>query len=207
MSTIGDLANATPTGLKLSEKLSYAEWESVGFNLAKVGKAMQWWIGDWVNYGGKRYGDTYKAAIDATGMSLGAVQNIASVCRSFETSRRREHLSFKHHVEVWSLEPGQQNELLDRAESESLSCAKLRELVRAINAEEGDLVDDSQESGEVDSGHSINVGQVDEQDWFQACVSAFRKAENRLEAMRLMIDTLEPFEAAIVRDWAIGRLS
>ena len=41
----------------------------------------------------------------------------------------------------------------------------------------------------------------------EVAVKAFRKAENRLEAMRLMIDTLEPFEAAIVRDWAIGRLS
>ena len=40
----------------------------------------------------------------------------------------------------------------------------------------------------------------------EIAVKAFRKAENRLEAMRLMIDTLEPFEAAIVRDWAIERL-
>lgn len=41
----------------------------------------------------------------------------------------------------------------------------------------------------------------------EIAVKAFRKAENRLEAMRLMIDTLEPFEAAIVRDWAMERLS
>lgn len=41
----------------------------------------------------------------------------------------------------------------------------------------------------------------------EIAVKAFRKAENRLEAMRLMIDTLEPFEAAIVRDWAMERLN
>lgn len=41
----------------------------------------------------------------------------------------------------------------------------------------------------------------------EIAVKAFRRAENRLEAMRLMIDTLEPFEAAIVRDWAMERLN
>lgn len=202
---MSDLANATPTGLTLSEKLSYAEWESVGFDLAKVGKAMQWWIGDWVNYGGKRYGETYKAAIDATGMSYGTVANFASTCASFESSRRRENLAFSHHVAVQPLEPDRQDELLDRAESEGLSCAKLREIVRSIN---------SIEETEADKGDECSDGQVDYKDsngsaenWSEIAVKAFRRAENRLETMRLMIGTLEPFEAAIVRDWAIERLS
>lgn len=205
LSTISDLANATPTGLTLGEKLSYAEWESVGFDLAKVGKAMQWWIGDWVNYGGKRYGETYKAAIDATGMSYGTVANFASTCASFESSRRRENLAFSHHVVVQPLEPDQQDELLDRAESEGLSCAKLRELVRSINSiKETEAYEIDEESNDqADYKDSC----LDTENWAEIAVKAFRKAENRLEAMRLMIDTLEPFEAAIVRDWAIERLN
>lgn len=40
----------------------------------------------------------------------------------------------------------------------------------------------------------------------EICVSAFRKAENRLEPLRLIVAELEPFEAAIVRDWILERL-
>lgn len=204
MSTISDLANATPVGLSLDDKLSYAEWESVGFDLAKVGKAMQWWIGDWVNYGGKRYGETYKAAIEATGMSPKTCQTYALISKAFEMPRRRGNLAFGHHVEVWSLEPGQQDELLDRAETEGLSCAKLRELVRSINSI--DEIERGEANQEIERQADHRDSQEDTENWSEIAVKAFRKAENRLEAMRLMIDTLEPFEAAIVRDWAIKRL-
>lgn len=133
MNIINGQCEISQTGLNISDDLSYAEWEAVGFELAKAGRSMQWWVGDWVNYGGKRYGETYKAAIEATGMSLGAVQNMASVCRGFEASRRREVLSFKHHVEVCSLPTDKQEEILDRAEKESLPASKVREIVRSIN--------------------------------------------------------------------------
>lgn len=207
MNIIGDLADATPTGLTIGENLSYAEWESVGFGLAKVGKAMQWWIGDWVSYGGKRYGETYKAAIDATGMAYQTVANFASVCNSFEFSRRRENLSFKHHVEVQSLEPDKQDELLDRAEAEGLSCASLRELVRAINCIEGDAIDpDEQCDDSDDDEQQSEPEQPDTESWSEVCVKAFRKAENRLEALRMIYAELEPHEAAVLSDWIKERL-
>ncbi len=41
----------------------------------------------------------------------------------------------------------------------------------------------------------------------EVCVKAFRKAENRLEPLRLIVDSLEPFEAAIVRDWVVEKLN
>jgi hypothetical protein len=41
----------------------------------------------------------------------------------------------------------------------------------------------------------------------ESCVKSFRKAENRMEALRLITSELEPFEAAIVRDWITERLN
>jgi hypothetical protein len=38
--------------------------------------------------------------------------NAAGVCRAFETSRRREDLSFQHHAEVASLAPAEADALL-----------------------------------------------------------------------------------------------
>lgn len=187
--------------------MSYADWEAVGFELAKVGKAMQWWIGDWVNYGGKRYGETYKAAIDATGMSYGAVKQFASLCNEFEMCRRRHILSFKHHVEVWSLEPDQQDELLDRAEAEGLSCAKLREIVRSMNGGNSKVgetpVAHTAVEQIVDSEEDLPHNQIAD-NWAANCIKEFGRRENRLAFVRAIIQQLSDAELIVVRDWIEG---
>jgi hypothetical protein len=199
LTTISGHAEASPTGLSIGSDLSYAEWESIGFDLAKVGKAMQWWIGDWVNYGGKRYGETYKAAIEATGMSYGTVTTFASVCKAFESSRRKEHLTFTHHMAVWSLEPDQQDELLDRAEAEGLSCAKLREIVRSMNCIETTEESDAVEEAEQDDSPAFD--EPIQSDWESICVDAFHKAESRLNTLKKIIGELQPHEVALVAEW------
>jgi hypothetical protein len=41
----------------------------------------------------------------------------------------------------------------------------------------------------------------------EVCVAAFRKAENRLEVLRMIASELEPHEAAVVRDWITERMN
>lgn len=57
----------------------------------------------------------------------------ASVCRGFETSRRREVLSFTHHREVAALPPMEADELLDQAAHMGWSTRDLRSAVREFN--------------------------------------------------------------------------
>ena len=188
-------------GLTISGDVTYEEWEDIGYQLARVGKGWQWWVGDWINFGKGRYGETYKAAIEAAGLKYQAAANIASVATAFEVSRRRESLSFKHHAEVQGLEPDEQDELLDRAESELLSCASLRGFVQKIKCIEQPAIDsvDGGEQTELLAATDIDIA-IDE------CLAAFRKSENRLEPLRQIVAELEPFEAAIVRDWIVERL-
>jgi hypothetical protein len=40
----------------------------------------------------------------------------------------------------------------------------------------------------------------------EICVKAFRKAENRLEALRLIASELEPHEAAVLSEWLLERV-
>jgi hypothetical protein len=40
----------------------------------------------------------------------------------------------------------------------------------------------------------------------EKAVAAFRKSENRLEPLKLMVGLLEPYELAVLRDWCIERL-
>jgi hypothetical protein len=71
------------------------------WDAAKFIKTINWWVR------GNGAGDKpkFQAAADA-----------AFVCRKFETSRRREVLSFQHHREVASLPPAEADALLDWCE-------------------------------------------------------------------------------------------
>src|SRR5262249_55648987 len=95
---------------------------------------VSWWIGDWWAFGEHRYGSR-KALVEADNWRGPAYQtcaNAASVCRSFEPSRRREVLSFTHHAKV----AGDDNAdaLLDWCEEAILETGKPRS-VRALHEE------------------------------------------------------------------------
>lgn len=194
---ITNCEGASETGLTLAENLSYAEWEQVGFQIAKIGRSMQWWIGDWINYGNKKYGETYKAAIEATGFCYQTVQKFSLVSQVFEMQRRRCILTFNHHVEVRGLEKAQQDELLDRAEHEGWSCSRLRKEVWNLR-NIGEQVDNETDgSEEFDNEHTEGI----DVDWSKTVIEAFSKVENRLETVRNLVQQFTEAEKQILRDW------
>lgn len=126
--------------LKLASDLTFDAWGELGNRLAAMDRKLNWWIGDWWAAGQHRYGERAKvAAEDIFGKEIQTLMNIGSICRSFETSRRREVLSFKHHAEVSGLPPDQADKLLDRAEVERLSTRELRREVLRHRVQTGQL--------------------------------------------------------------------
>lgn len=126
--------------LTLPEGLAFERWQDIGRELAAREKVLNWWIGDWWAFGEHRYGDRAKVAAEGVfGLGYGALANAASVCRAVETSRRREHLAWSHHVEIAPLvrkAPEQAEALLERAERESMTVAQVRAAVREIQTGE-----------------------------------------------------------------------
>jgi hypothetical protein len=119
--------SATPRSLDLPPDLPFEEWQQIGERLCHGQKVINWWIGDWWNSGQHRYGERARLAAEGIfGREFQTLQNIGSVCRAFDTSRRREALSFTHHAEVAALPPVEQEVLLNRAERENLSVKALR---------------------------------------------------------------------------------
>lgn len=130
---IGFISN---TGLDLPDGLTPAEWQEAGLQIARMRGATQWWIGDWWAFGEHRYGDR-KALVESEewdGPAFQTCRNNAVICQAFETSRRRDSLSFKHHAEVAALPIEWQDQLLDEAEENGLSVAKLRARVKEVRA-------------------------------------------------------------------------
>jgi hypothetical protein len=136
------LAKSPPFALEIPENISFEHWLAVGKHLALTDNALAWRIGDWWTYGEHRHGD--RIAVLRTkawsGPSFGACRNYATVARAFETSRRRDALSFGHHREVASLSPEDADRLLDWAEQplcsggRPRSTRELRDQVRCRNA-------------------------------------------------------------------------
>src|SRR5690606_32519917 len=71
----------TSTGLAFERDLNFEEWERAGSEIFRVQQAWQWWVGDWINYGERKYGETYKAAIAVTGRSSQSLMNVALIAR------------------------------------------------------------------------------------------------------------------------------
>lgn len=120
-------SGATPLALDLPKGQPFEDWLELGERLCKTERVLNWWIGDWWAAGHHRYGERAKVAAEGLfGKEFGSLMNAASVCRAFETSRRREALSWSHHVEVASLPTDEADALLDRARDEGLSHRNLR---------------------------------------------------------------------------------
>ncbi len=110
----------------IPDDLSFDQWVEMGRTLCANEKAVGWWIGDWWRHG-HRYGERASAAArDVFGRTFQTLRNIGCVAATFETSRRRDTLSFSHHAEVAALPAAQADELLDLAEREEWSKRELR---------------------------------------------------------------------------------
>jgi hypothetical protein len=104
------------SALRLPDAMAFGAWMAIGCRIAQISNASAWWLGDWVVYGQRAYGQRYKAALEATQLDYQTLRNYAWVSRRFETSRRRENLSFQHHAEVAALPEAEQNLWLGRTE-------------------------------------------------------------------------------------------
>jgi N6-adenosine-specific RNA methylase IME4 len=114
----------TAVGLELPETLSFEEWSDLGGNLRGVSKSVMWWIGDWLCYGERQYGEMYAQAMQETGRSYDGLRQAKLVAERIKSDRRRSNLSFGHHAEVAFRDDA--DELLDKAEREEWSRQELR---------------------------------------------------------------------------------
>lgn len=131
----------TGSGWTLPSNLTAEEWRKAGEMLAKIEQSKQWWLGDWWKAG--KWGDGPEAC-EAIGVDYGTAANAGRVCETFEFSRRRENLSFSHHVEVCAIESEDvQNRFLDWA-AEGDKPKSIRELRQAVREylDEQDWTDD-----------------------------------------------------------------
>jgi hypothetical protein len=131
-------------------KLSFDEWVDLGRKLHRSSSVLSWYIGDWWIAGERRYGDRAQAA--AMGIfahGFGAMVNMGTVCRKFESPRRRGLLSFSHHAEVAALLPEKADAFLDHAQHNEWSKGELRKQITIDRLMTAGLIDQAAKDPEV----------------------------------------------------------
>lgn len=128
-------ANLTAVGWVSERELAFSDWILQGRRLGVVNRGAQWWLGDWLAYGNRRYGETYVKAARITGYDVQSLMNMTYVASRFEISRRRENVPWCHHATLAALAPADQDRWLDRIATDRLSVSCLRTELRAWERE------------------------------------------------------------------------
>jgi hypothetical protein len=129
--TLSSSVTATPTGLVFHSDVGFEEWQQIGGKLKELRGMVHWWIGDWLNYGERRWGEKYTQALEDTAYAYQTLANDKYVASRFQVSRRRESLKWHHHAAVAGMEPDEQERLLDIAEDKELNRDAFRALITA----------------------------------------------------------------------------
>lgn len=120
----------TATGMTFADDTPMELWAVLTTRLIRQHKKIEWALADAINFGGKRYGETYAQWIEETGLSENTLANIAWVGRKVESSRRREDVDFGYYREVASLSPQDQDKFIEMAASEGLTRFELRQAIK-----------------------------------------------------------------------------
>lgn len=120
----------TKTSLTISDGISKEQWTELGSFLKTVEGCVQFWIGDWIRFGEKKWGEKYKEAIEKTGLDYGTLRDYKWVAEKVDLSLRNDKLDYQHHKQIASLSPKEQEKWLNKAETENLTIRELRQAIR-----------------------------------------------------------------------------
>ncbi len=106
--------------------MDYHRWVLEGRRIGAMGRGSPWWVGDWLLYGTAKWGERYVEAVKITRYDAKSLRNLRYVASRFESSARRDNLTWSHHALLAACEADEQAHWLDRAAAEKLSVEDLR---------------------------------------------------------------------------------
>jgi hypothetical protein len=123
-------ARFSPTELRISAGISEREWLDIGRAITHIQQSGFFWVGDWCMYGFKVFGKkvTNDLAQQATGYSRHVLHGCLRVARRFPPERRREELTFYHHMVLCKFLPELADKLLAEAAEYGYTGRQIREM-------------------------------------------------------------------------------
>jgi len=117
-------------GLEAIGEPSFEQWEECGKFIKKCEGAVHFWIGDWLNYGEKKWGKMYAQAIDQTGYDYQTLANDKWLSKNIDISDRSENLGVRHAQQIASLPEEEKKFWAEEIKKEAIPVRELKERIR-----------------------------------------------------------------------------
>lgn len=180
----------TKNGLEIVGEPSFRQWEKAGEFINRSHEAVQFWRGDWLNYGELNF-DQWSQHFDPDELSSETLRKEKWVAQRVSSVRRRTNLSWSHHETVAELEPEEQIEMLDMAEKNNMNRATFRKAVQHYKLK-------------------LDVPELSEEELKRTDEAVFISVQGCIDASINAIELLEklPWDSVHVdaRDWLISHL-
>lgn len=121
-------------GATFPEDLEGKAWKAIWADLRNVEGSLNWIIGDWLNFGKRKFGEKYALALDITEWQRQRLYDAAYVCSQVPISLRNEKLDWSHHRVVAPLGEEEQGKLLQEAQEKDWTVSELRVYIRRSQA-------------------------------------------------------------------------
>jgi N6-adenosine-specific RNA methylase IME4 len=125
-------------GLRLDDTITKTEWHDIGGILKTMEGCIQFWIGDWLRFGEKKWGEIYKEAEKQTGLDYDTLKDYKGVADDIQLGLRNPNLTYNHHRAVRGLEENKKEKMLEMAEKKDMSVSELRFAVKEYKQKEND---------------------------------------------------------------------
>lgn len=122
----------TPMGWEAPRAMSFEQWAQEGRRLRACHHGVLWGIGDWLNAGEIRYGETYAQAVEETGYSDQFLRVCKYVAARFPPAERHPETTFSHHRVVASLDAESAKSFLTVAGEYGWSAGQLADAVADV---------------------------------------------------------------------------
>ena len=130
--TMGAWYEITSVGLRILRRPTLDEWTISGVGIRFAARVIHFAMGDWMLTGELEFGEDAFQELDAFDYADTTLATDRWVCSRIPLNRRREGLSWSHHVEVAPLDELEQEAAMDQAEAQGMSVRGLRDRVREV---------------------------------------------------------------------------
>jgi hypothetical protein len=143
ISTVGEdgIGETTEISWSPPDDMTYETWSTIGCTLQTVHRSMRWWIGDWLNAGETKYGETYTQALIVTDSSLETIKKYKAIAERVRKEDRIADLSYTHHFCVAYLPQQEHHDLLQLAHLLALTSRTFQQVCKLPEDERGFLMD------------------------------------------------------------------
>lgn len=122
--------NLGDTQLEITADLEWTDFERLSMTLFQMERSHQWWLGDLLVYGERRFGDEFAQVASISGMAVSTLIKWQWVAAAFTPERRRNSIPWSYHELLVKLPEHEQESWLDAVEREGWT---KRQLARALD--------------------------------------------------------------------------